>query len=406
MKRSIRLSTLLAVLALLFLLAACGDDAADDDDAAGDDAGGDAGGDSGDDAGDDGGNDGGNDGGDTGGEFDAEEYFSGKTIRFVVTSGPGGGTDARIRAWASQIIQFLPGDPGFQVSNVQPHVAGANFMWQAEPDGLTVGMMAAPTLEFEFFEGAEWNSDEFEFVGAMDSVCDNMLLVRGDLGYDSVEDMSGGDTTLIGMAGAPTPDDIEPIDLGVLLLADELDWPLEIKRVAESGSAAQILALERGEINMSRNGNDWCRLAANRPEFFEEEFVIPVLDMGTGGPGHIPDNVAELGYDPPHLSDVLNEEQLERYTGLVNASRAGGTPVFLPPGTPPEVVEVWRDAFVEGYADEDYYESVGRSFGGEDWDILNGEEAEALFEENRALMEQYQPQFRELADDLFDKYMN
>lgn len=49
------------------------------------------------------------------------------------------------------------------------------------------------------------------------------------------------------------------------------------------------------------------------------------------------------------MSDVLDAEQFSRYQGLVNASRAGGNPVFLPPGTPEEIVELWREAWVEAY---------------------------------------------------------
>ncbi|MEX0741904.1 MAG: hypothetical protein WD079_03845, partial [Phycisphaeraceae bacterium] len=333
MNRLIKFRLLSALLALMLLLVACGsddaadddmgddaddtatDDVADDDTDAGDDDMGDDAADDSDDAGDDAAAD---------GDFDPETYFEGKTIRFVTSSGPGGGTDTKIRTLASQLPRFMPGNPATQVSNVTPHVAGINFLWEAEPDGLTVGMTAAPPLEFEFFEGATWTTPDFEHIGAIDSQCDNMLLMLGELPYDSIEDVMGSDgPPLITMTSAPTPADVEPVQLSTMLIADYLDLPLEVRRVAESGTSALTLALERGEINFARFGSDWCRIPQANPGWLEDGFVVPLLDVGTSGPAQMAEGVEERGERPPHVSELLTEEQMDQWTGLVAASRAG-----------------------------------------------------------------------------------
>lgn len=339
----------------------------------------------------------------SGEDFNAEEYFAGKTIRFITTSAAGGGTDAKVRAIARLLPEFIPGNPDIQVSNVTPHVAGINTIWMSEPDGLTIGMTAAPTLEFEFFEGAEWDSSEFEYLTAYDSACDNVLLALGSLGYDSIEDAVDGDEPLITLTSAPSPADIEPVDVSTMLIADYLGLPLEIKRVAESGTAALNLALQRGEINFARYGADWCRMPDSQPGWLEDEFVVPLLDVGSQGPAQMADPITD---PPPHVSEVLTEEQYETWVGVVAASRAGGNSVFLPPGTPDEIRDALREAFAAANEDEAFMDELNEQFGGSGVRVLNGEEAETLFAENLETMLQFEDQRTALIEELYEKYFN
>lgn len=342
------------------------------------------------------------DGGTNSGEdFNAEEYFAGKTIRFITTSKAGGGTDARIRGMARLLPEFIPGKPRVQVSNVTPHVAGINTIWKSEPDGLTMGMTSAPPLEFEFFEGAEWDSSEFEYITAYDSACDSVLLAKGELGYETIEDASGTSTPLVTITSAPTPEDVEPVDVATMLVAEYLDLPLEIKRVAESGTAALNLALQRDEINFARYGADWCRIPDSQPGWLEDGFVVPLLDLGFQGPAEM---AAPIEDAPPHVSDVFTEEQMETYTGVVAASRAGGNAVFLPPETPEEIVQALRDAFEAANEDELYMKELNASFGDVGMRVLPGDEAEELFTENLEKMEKFQDRRTEIVQELYDKY--
>jgi hypothetical protein len=340
--------------------------------------------------------------------FDPETYFEDKVIRFVTSSGAGGGTDTKIRTLAIQLARFIPGNPATRVSNVRPHVAGMNFMWNADPDGLTIGVTAAPTLEFEFFDEAEWNSSEFTYIGAMDAVCDNMLLVLGDVGYNSIEDAMGSDgPALVTMTAAPSPADVEPVALSTMLIADYLDLPLEVKRVAESGTSALNLGLERGEINFARYGADWCRIPSSNPGWLEDGFVIPLLDVATSGPGaQMADGVEERGERPPHVSELLTDEQYAEWRGLVAASRAGGNPIFMPPGTPEEIVNVIRDAYNAAVQDEDFVDTMRTAFGGSEIKFLNADEADELFTENLEVMTTYSDRFTEIVEELYSKYVN
>lgn len=380
MKRHYRLTALVALLALV-LLACGGDDGTTDDTDAPDET-----------------------TTTTTAPFDPQTFYEDQSIRFVTTSGAGGGTDTKIRTLAIQLQRFIPGEPATRVSNVRPHVAGMNFLWEAEPDGFTVGLTSAPTLEFELFDEAEWDSSEWTYIGAMDAACDNMLLVRGDLGYTSIEDMIGSDgPTLVTMTSAPSPADVEPVALSTMLIADFLDIPLEVKRVAESGTSALNLALERGEINFARYGADWCRIPDANPGWLEDGFVIPILDVATSGPNA---QMAEgVENRPPHVSEILTEEQYAEWRGLVAASRAGGNPFFMPPGTPDEIANILREAFNTAVQDEDFVDAMVTAFGGSDINFLNAEEIDALITENEAVLKQYAETFAEVTERLFAKYV-
>ena len=71
--------------------------------------------------------------------FDAEAYFKGKTISMMVGFNPGGGTDAQARFMSRAWSEFIPGNPRIVVRNLTPNVVQRNFVWNAKPDGLTIG---------------------------------------------------------------------------------------------------------------------------------------------------------------------------------------------------------------------------------------------------------------------------
>jgi len=72
-----------------------------------------------------------------------EDFYKGKTIRFVVGYSPGGGYDTYARAVARHIGKHIPGKPLTFVNNM-PGAGSlilANIMYnKTSPDGLTVGI--------------------------------------------------------------------------------------------------------------------------------------------------------------------------------------------------------------------------------------------------------------------------
>src|ERR1700761_4089355 len=70
----------------------------------------------------------------------ARDFFKGKTITYIVATSPGGGYDTYGPLVARYMNKYLP-DSKIMVRNVPGagHVIGANTIYAAKPDGLTIG---------------------------------------------------------------------------------------------------------------------------------------------------------------------------------------------------------------------------------------------------------------------------
>jgi tripartite-type tricarboxylate transporter receptor subunit TctC len=72
-------------------------------------------------------------------------FFDGKTIRFLVASGPGGATDIGARLVARFLGKHMPGNPGIVVQNMSGAggLVAANYLFNvAKPDGLTIAAIS------------------------------------------------------------------------------------------------------------------------------------------------------------------------------------------------------------------------------------------------------------------------
>src|SRR3954468_9933840 len=68
-------------------------------------------------------------------------YFRGKTMTYIAATAAGGGYDTYARLIARYMQKYLPGSR-ILVKNVPGagHIIGANTIYAARPDGLTLGM--------------------------------------------------------------------------------------------------------------------------------------------------------------------------------------------------------------------------------------------------------------------------
>jgi tripartite-type tricarboxylate transporter receptor subunit TctC len=68
-------------------------------------------------------------------------FYEGKTIRFLIGSGPGGGTDTAGRLVARHLSKYLPGNPKIAIQNMGGGggtIANNYFASEVKPDGLTI----------------------------------------------------------------------------------------------------------------------------------------------------------------------------------------------------------------------------------------------------------------------------
>jgi tripartite-type tricarboxylate transporter receptor subunit TctC len=73
----------------------------------------------------------------------ADEFYAGKTIRFIVGAPAGGGYDTYTRAIARHLGKHIPGNPSMVVENMDGagSLVAANYTYnKAKPDGLSIGV--------------------------------------------------------------------------------------------------------------------------------------------------------------------------------------------------------------------------------------------------------------------------
>src|SRR5262249_30228577 len=99
-----------------------------------------------------------------------EDFYQGKTVRFVVGFSAGGGFDAYTRAIARHIGKHIPGTPATIVENMPGagSLIAANYLYnQAKADGLTVGNWIGGLILQQLIgvKGIGFDAAKFEWIG-------------------------------------------------------------------------------------------------------------------------------------------------------------------------------------------------------------------------------------------------
>ena len=125
------------------------------------------------------------------GAAQAQDFYKGKTITYIVATSPGGGYDT----YARLIGKYLEKQLGAKVliKNVPGagHIVGANTLWAAEPDGLTIGTFNTGLIYAQILgrEGVQFDLREMAWIGKAASDPRAMVL-SSESDYASVEDLA------------------------------------------------------------------------------------------------------------------------------------------------------------------------------------------------------------------------
>ncbi len=293
--------------------------------------------------------------------FDAEAYFRGKTIRMMVGFNPGGGTDAQARYMSRAWSRFIPGQPRIVVTNLTPVVVERNFVWNAEPDGLTLAVEATAGIFDQVTPQAQFDMREVSMIGVT-SGKDQFWMIRGTLPYDCIDSAFNvaGPVLTIGTS-APTPSDLGSV-VSIPWMADEFNLPLEIKNVSAAGSAEQYRMLEQGLINSWTSSTVWNQLPITRPGWVADGFIRPFVDMSFPGYELGPND--EGPYDCPKAETFFTDDrQLSEWLAITGPRTYASKNIVGPPGIPGGPLTALRDALSDAMADPEFAEGMVRFTG-------------------------------------------
>ena len=280
----------------------------------------------------------------TGAAAHAEDFYKGKTFRFIVGFSPGGGYDTYTRLIARYFSKYVPGNPTTLVQNMTGagSLISANYVGRrARPDGLT---------------GAVFN---------------NSLIVQKSLGdkkvtvpFEKLEWVgapSRGEIVCMMMAftGKTTLKDVlaskEPIKMGATRAGSTgYDIPVIMNKVMGTnfklitgyrGTATIRLALEGREVDGFCSQWESMRVTARS-----------MLDA-EGGQKLVPFVIDSHSYQDPEtknlplFKDVIkSKEGLQIYNSWAS-QMAFQRMLALPPGTPKDRLEILRTAYAKTLKD-------------------------------------------------------
>jgi tripartite-type tricarboxylate transporter receptor subunit TctC len=308
------------------------------------------------------------------------DFYKGKTIELTSTATPGIATDLILRIIASH----LSGDTG--ASTIVTTMMGAggmegmNYLYKAEPDGLTLGMTSS--VKFvgnKVFDEpvAEYEIDKFSYIMSIGRRLTHFY-VSPEGPYQSVVDLQTAKDLKL---GATSPSGyISLADLTIIKLLG-----LDAKVITGFEGGALSLAVKRGEVT----GYAVEFSQAN----VEAGLIKPLFVLATERDPRMP--------DVPAITELvdLSGEDLELVklweTALVNSS------LFIaPPDIPEDRLVFLRDLANKWAQDEGFRQEIDAVSGEEVQAYMTGEELTKAMQDTAAVLAKFQAVFA----DLIEKY--
>ena len=302
----------------------------------------------------------------------SEPFYKGKTIRIV--GGSGGFYERWARLVARHMGKYIPGNPDLIVQNMlgAGSLIAANYVYSvAKPDGLTLGMFLN-TIYLDQFVGhkeVQFDMRRFGWIGS--PVGEAMILyMRADAPYKSIADIiKAKEPPKCGATGTASSSYI------LTKLLEETTGAKFNSVLGYQGAGDTDLAVEKGEVV--------CRAHNVSAHFGREPFNSwhnkgfdrHIVQTGRKRDPQLPDTptIYELmdQYKAPDLS--------RRAAQIILAGGEFGRPVLATPGTPPDRVNVLREAFAKALKDPELLAEAKK--GRMDVDPSTGEELQALLKE-------------------------
>ncbi len=276
-----------------------------------------------------------------------EVSFKGKQVTMIISSTPGGGTDMLGRLIGLAMTKYLPDQPNFLYRN-DGGAGGINalnrFYVETPPDGLTIFTGAANQLNPINLSRPQikYDPSRLELFGGLSNASE-FLLIRGTAIKQLTE------------RGAPvTVAEVDGLRAGSMMAlwgADYLGWNIKMV-VGYQGTAAMMLALQRGEVDMASNNN----LEVIKPIVDKKEALF-LVQTGTLNKGKVvPSRVyPEVPIFANQIESKLSGLPLEVFRAWEHQAHLGKW-YALPPGTPKAYVAAWREAFTKAANDPQFRE--------------------------------------------------
>ena len=230
------------------------------------------------------------------------DFYQGKTLRIVISTGVAGGFGEYARLLSEHIGKHIPGRPHVIVQSM-PGAGGllaANFLYASAPqDGTTIGIInsTVPFAPLWGSKGARFDTLKFNWLGTLDRA-EGVCTLWHTSPVKTWADMLVKEFT-VGSIGAGSEMELYPAMLNKL-------FATRIKVIAGYKAGSDIdLAMERGELD-GRCGTHLTSFKALHPGWFKPE----IGDWSNDRPDH------PIGVR--HFEEIIKRSAAEHWTAWQN----------------------------------------------------------------------------------------
>ena len=283
----------------------------------------------------------------------ADEFYKGKTVRFVVGFAAGGGFDLAARVVGRHMGKHIPGNPTIIVENMTGagSLIAANYTYNsAKADGLFVGIWNSPLVLRQALDdkAVRFDARKFGWIGAPTKAIQSCSIMA-HTGLKSIKDILAANREI--KMGSPGPgtayDDLPQI------LNRTIGTKFKVVSGYE-GTSTILVAMRRKEVDGGCWGWESVRTTA-RPllEAKGDERLIPFLIHSRWEDPEVK--------DLPLIPEIIKgEDNLAAYRTWVG-SYEFQRPFTVPPRTPKERLQLLRKAFADTMKDPEFTAEAEKS---------------------------------------------
>jgi tripartite-type tricarboxylate transporter receptor subunit TctC len=293
------------------------------------------------------------------------DFYKGKHLTLIVSTGPGGGFDLYSRTLSAHLGRHIPGHPTI-VLQFMPGAGGvtaANHVYTVSPRDGTVFALPYQTVALYqrlYPSGVRYDAAKFNWIGRMASAGQAMV-VWHSAPATTLQQMKK--TEVIFAATGKSQDTYYYPRMMATLLGYKVRIVLGYQAAAEA-----MNALERGEVHGYTSS--WAALVSTKGAWMKEGKLIPVVNASLEKRGDYP--------DVPLMASLTEDPSKKAIIEFFLSAAAVGRSFALPPGTPRDRVAALRRAFTETMSDPAFLADVKKRR--MDLEPLSGEQVQAIIE--------------------------
>lgn len=299
-------------------------------------------------------------------EASEAQFYKGKTVTIITSTGPGGGYDLVARLVARYMPRHLPGTPSMIVQNMPGggNIVATNFMYEvAAKDGTAIAVInnAVPLNQVLDSRNVRFDASKFNWIGSTGGR-NEAIFILSSAGISSVAELKKKEA-ILGGTGPGSSIVIFPTAMNAVL-------GTKFRIVMGYKSSTEVfLAMERGEV-VARSGT-LPSLQTGYPQWLAEGKIKFLAQVGLKRDRELP--------DVPLLTELAENEDDRRVLELISSPPALGQPYLAPPEVPRARVETLRAAFDKTVNEADFLTDAGK--GGIDIAPLSGDEIARIVQE-------------------------